>query len=122
MVALSSICFQWSREEETDGRLADCLFRLSDLCGVVVYTDRVLLMVNRWSASSNPRKEHFSFRGPFGDCATVLKVKGYFPFHGWSAHFGWPYHILSRKFNDTCLKQGPKRMYEPNPNLLIIVQ
>ena len=55
---VSSICFQWSREEKTDGRLADCLFRLSDLCGVVVYTDRVLLMVNRWSASSKPRKEH----------------------------------------------------------------
>jgi hypothetical protein len=34
------------------------LFRLSELCGVVVYTDRVLLMVNRWSASPKMRKEH----------------------------------------------------------------
>jgi len=31
------------------------LFRLSDLCGVVVYTDRVLLMVNRWSTSPRRR-------------------------------------------------------------------
>ena len=56
------------------------LFRLSDLCGVVVYTDRVLLMVNRWSTSPKTRKEHLhlTFRGPFGDCATVLKVKSYF--------------------------------------------
>ena len=78
MVALSGICFQWSREEETDGRLV--YFRLSDLCGVVVYTDRVLLMVNRWSTSPKTRKElHLTFRGPFEDCATRLKVTS---FHG----------------------------------------
>ena len=74
--------FRWPREEETDSRRAYWFISLildSDLCGVVVYTDRVLLKVNRWSTSPKTRKEHLHlshFEAHLGDCATVSKANG----------------------------------------------
>jgi len=52
MVAL--VVFNDCVQEETDSGRAYWFISLildSDLCGVVVYTDGVLLMVNRWSTS-----------------------------------------------------------------------
>ena len=105
----------WGRNGRQTG-----LFRLSDLCGVVVYTDRVLLMVNRWSTSPKPRKEHLhlTFRGPFGDYATILKLKGYF--FAWLVSSLWLAVSYSlKKVQWHILKQGWKRIYDPTKLQLV---
>ena len=69
------------------------------------------------------RKEHLHliFRGPFGDCASVLKGKGYF--FPWLVSSFWldESHTLKKDQCHSLSKVGSESTIQPNSNLLVIV-